>query len=145
MYRLIVYGEPVGQGRPRFARHGRFIQTYDPAKSKSYKEYIKLCAAQNKPDEPLMGPITLNLKIYRPIPKSTTKRDRAQITSGHLRPAKKPDIDNVFKAVTDALSGIWYQDDLQIVEMSAQKYYSDTPRVEVTMTTFEEANYAVHP
>jgi Holliday junction resolvase RusA-like endonuclease len=145
MYRLIVYGEPVGQGRPRFARHGRFIQTYDPAKSKSYKEYVKLCASQNKPETPLEGPVSIHLDIYRPIPKSTSKKDRAQIAAGNLRPAKKPDIDNVYKAVTDALSGIWYHDDLQIVEMAAKKYYSEQPRVEISMETIEEANYAVHP
>ncbi len=37
---IVVPGEPVPQGRPRFARHAGYVQTYDPKRSKNYKSRI---------------------------------------------------------------------------------------------------------
>lgn len=51
----------------------------------------------------------------------------------HIRPTKKPDLDNIMKCVTDALNEIAYQDDKQIVSASIEKYYSEEPRVEVAI------------
>ena len=42
----------------------------------------------------------------------------------------KPDIDNLFKAVTDACTGIVWKDDNQIVSTKSDKFYSEVPRVE---------------
>ena len=39
--KLVIYGEPVAQGRPRFSRRGNFVTTYDPPKSKAYKALVK--------------------------------------------------------------------------------------------------------
>lgn len=44
---------------------------------------------------------------------------------------KKPDIDNYFKAVTDALEGILYKNDGQIAAVTMQKLYSLNPRTEI--------------
>ena len=50
---------------------------------------------------------------------------------GVRRPTKKPDIDNVEKIILDALNGIAYDDDKQVVEEASSKLYSDVPRVEI--------------
>ncbi len=50
---------------------------------------------------------------------------------GKILPAKKPDIDNVVKAVLDALNGVAYRDDTQVIELHVRKSYSEKPRVEV--------------
>lgn len=55
------------------------------------------------------------------------------MNAGFIRPTTKPDIDNVQKAVMDALTGVWYVDDSQIVESHVGKWYSENPRVEVTV------------
>lgn len=52
---------------------------------------------------------------------------------GKILPAKKPDIDNVVKAVLDALNGVAYRDDTQVVELHVRKSYSEKPRVEVSI------------
>lgn len=44
---------------------------------------------------------------------------------------KKPDIDNYFKAVTDAVNGILYKDDGQIAVNVSRKVYSWNPRTEI--------------
>lgn len=57
---------------------------------------------------------------------------------GLLRPTTKPDVSNVIKGVEDALNGVWYKDDSQIVAYGkVGKWYSDMPRVEITMEVLE--------
>ena len=53
------------------------------------------------------------------------------MASGDMRPVKRPDWDNVGKIVTDALNGVAYDDDSQIVSASVEKYYSEEPRTEI--------------
>ena len=50
---------------------------------------------------------------------------------GLMNPIKRPDADNIAKIVLDALNGIAYKDDSQIVDLSVPKRYSDKPRVEI--------------
>ena len=133
-YRAVVLGEPVAQGRPRFSRQGGFVKAYDPAKSRDYKQYVRLVAAQDAPDAPVTGAVVLSLKIYRAVPKSMSKKKREAALAGQLRPTTKPDVSNVLKGVEDALKGLWYVDDSQIVGYGELgKWYSERPRIEVAM------------
>ena len=50
--------------------------------------------------------------------------------SGALRPITKPDADN-FAKVIDALNGIVWPDDNQVVELTVEKFYSTRPRLEM--------------
>lgn len=52
----------------------------------------------------------------------TSKKNKALMKSGELRPTKKPDIDNLIKSLTDGLNGV------------ASKYYSEVPRVELVIS-----------
>lgn len=58
------------------------------------------------------------------VPKSYTKKKRAECLDCLIRPAKKPDIDNVLKAVLDALNGFAYDDDRQVVSVTCRKFYA---------------------
>lgn len=131
MIEFIIPGDPIPQGRPRAARNGRKIIMYDPKESREYKQYVSLIARQHAPKTLLEGPLSVRMKIYRQIPKSTTKKDRALIFEGKKRPITKPDTDNYTKSVLDALNGIIYKDDSQVTDLYASKYYSDDPRVEI--------------
>jgi hypothetical protein len=44
MTMFTVYGEPVGKGRPRFAKRGNFVSTYTPQKTKTYEDEIRMMA-----------------------------------------------------------------------------------------------------
>lgn len=131
MIEFTIPGDPVPQGRPRAGRAGRRIVMYDPKESREYKRYVSLIARQHAPKTLLKGPLSVEMKIYRKIPKSTTKKDRALISEGIKRPVTKPDTDNYTKSVLDALNGIIYKDDSQVTDLYASKYYSDNPRVEL--------------
>lgn len=131
MVSFTIPGNPVAQGRPRAARRGNRIMMYDPKPSKDYKEYVAKIAKEYAPEEPTEAALGVQMKIYREIPKSTTKKDRKLINEGLKRPVVRPDTDNYTKAILDALNGIIYKDDSQIVDLKASKYYSDDPRVEI--------------
>ena len=135
-----VPGQPVAKGRPKFARQAGFVRAYTPEKTVAYETLVKLAAGEAMAgDPPMQGPLSLMLRLYLAIPKSTTKRDRAAIVAGYFLPTKKPDIDNVLKAVTDAMNGIVYEDDAQLVTVMVVKQYSDTPRAEVGVMRAVEA------
>lgn len=137
MVKIIIYGEPVPQGRPRFVRRGKFVATYDPPKSVAYKKMVKLQAIAQYKNTPLMGALCVEMTVYRSMPKSGSKALKMRRLSGEDRPITKPDVDNYYKAVTDALTGIVWEDDNQIVHMSGDKFYTDNPRVELTITKFK--------
>ena len=140
MVKLTIYGEPVAQGRPRFSTQGGFARAYDPAKSRDYKDYIKLAASQQMQTPPLDGALTLSLCVYRQIPKSMAKKHRPLAENGVLRPTTKPDLDNYVKGIKDALKGICWNDDGQIVAYKEPfgKYYSATPRIEIVIESLNE-------
>ena len=125
-----VAGEPKGKERPRFCHNG---QIYTPKQTTTYEQqiifdYYKQCG-NVKFDE--NSQLELFVKAYYKIPKSASKKKRIAMLSEEIRPTKKPDGDNILKAVADALNGVCYKDDKSIVKMSIEKFYSDVPRIEV--------------
>lgn len=103
----------------------------DPEKSKDFKSYVKLLASQNRPKLLLSGPLAVELRVYKPILKSFTLKEKEAAKQGIKRPITKPDLDNHAKGVLDAMNKIIYNDDAHIVDLVVSKFYSDYPRVEV--------------
>lgn len=127
-----VYGEPVGKGRPRFARRGNFVSTYSPQKTKTYEDEIRMMAkAAMGASEPLETPVTVAIYIRVGIPASFSKQKRKDALSGILKPTKKPDLDNVAKCFLDSMNEIVYLDDKQVINLHVTKVYAETPAVEV--------------
>jgi Holliday junction resolvase RusA-like endonuclease len=132
MLMYTVYGEPVGKGRPRFARRGNFVSTYTPQKTKSYEDEIRMMAkAAMGASEPLETPVTVAIYIRVGIPASFSKQKRKDALSGIIKPTKKPDLDNVAKCFLDSMNEIVYLDDKQVVNLHVTKIYAETPAVEV--------------
>ena len=137
---IVVYGEPVPQGRPKFVRIGNHVHTYDPEKSRSYKQLVRFWVTQHlkKIDgfKPYENALCVDLTFYLGIPTSWSKQKRIQASQGVIRPTSKRlgDADNLCKAVTDAISGLVYVDDSQIVNLGISKYYSETPRCVLKVT-----------
>ena len=136
-----VYGSPVAQGRPRFARVGNFVRAYDPDKSRTWKQDVKAAVLDQLNGAPEIhdGPLWLKLFFHLPRPKSLPKKVMHHV--------KKPDADNLAKAIKDAMRGVVYRDDSQIVALEVRKQYGDPPRViiaveQIDVTTHERR--AVH-
>lgn len=123
-----VPGSPRGKGRPRFTRGGI---AFTDAKTRNSEAFIKLVASEAMAGRKLLeGPLRATLLAYFDVPKSMPKRDRPSALDGSLRPTKKPDADNILKLI-DALNGVVFKDDSQIVEASIRKFYAETPRLEI--------------
>ena len=82
-------------------------------------------------------PVTLRIIARYLPPKSVSKKRKLDMLEGRELPLKKPDMDNIVKVVADALNGVAYHDDTQIVSLSMEKFYSDSPRVEVSISNLE--------
>ena len=81
----------------------------------------------------------MRIQAFYEVPKSCSKvRRTANVKRGELLPAKKPDIDNIVKAVLDALNEVAYRDDTQVVELQVRKQYSERPRLEICNERLEE-------
>lgn len=68
-------------------------------------------------------PVALTLNFYFKRPKSAPK--------SRVMPTVKPDTDKLIRAILDALTGILYHDDAQVVKVTAMKHYGDPERVEI--------------
>lgn len=122
---IFVAGDPKGQPRPRaFARNG-MVRMYDPATAEGWKSAIadewRRSASAHKT---VTGPVSLTLRFYMPRPKSHFN------SKGELKPTapqyyeRKPDADNLAKAVMDALTQLRaWQDDDQVVILKVVKQY----------------------
>ena len=120
-----VDGNPVPKGRPRFARRGQFVQTYTDAKTIDYETNVAMRARHAiGSTKPLEGALSVFLYLRYTVPASYSKKRKEACLRGVEYP-KRIDIDNVYKSVTDAMNGIVYLDDSQIVEAHIKKVYAE--------------------
>lgn len=129
--KIVIDGKPMGKQRPRF--NTKTGHTYTPDKTVNYENWVKLCWREQTKGEKLTGAIKADLKVFYPIPKTTSKKKRKFMLAGLERPTKKPDIDNIAKVILDSLNGLAYDDDKQIVFCAINKWYGENPRVEVIL------------
>lgn len=96
--------------------------------------YRKYCGNYHFPKD---TPIEIVVYAFYAIPKNTSKAKRAKMIAGEIRPIIKPDWDNIGKLVSDALNGIAYDDDKQVVDGTTRKFYSDHPRTVIFLQKAE--------
>lgn len=120
-----VEGDPKGKERPRPNRFGR---PYTPKNTVAYEKKIREACEKQCPTRKagFLGPVELEVRAYYRIPKSTTKKARAFMLEGKSFPTKTPDGDNICKAVLDAINGVAFADDKQVVEIAIKKRYTTT-------------------
>lgn len=129
-----VFGKAKSKDRPRFDSRNKI--TYTPKKTVNYEREIKSAYIEASGGRNIFGekPVLMVVVEHKVIPKSFTKKKREQILYNELFPTTKPDYDNVAKIVSDALNGLAYKDDSQVIAFS-DKVFSDNdmPFVEVFM------------
>ena len=132
---IVIPGEPVGKQRPRVVRNGGVTRTYTPEKTASYENLVKVEYERQAHGEhyPSGTPVSMKITACFALNKGDSKRKRDYKLRGVIRPTKKPDIDNVIKVIADALNGLAYDDDSQIVTAKVYKVFGETPSVTVTI------------
>lgn len=127
---FIIPGAPYGKGRPRIGKVGAHARMFTPEKTVNYENLVRHSAFLAMDGAPLLeGPILVRMNIGCTIPASWSNKKRAQALNGEIFPTTKPDIDNVEKAIFDAMNGVVWRDDVQVVDVIKQKRYSAIPRV----------------
>lgn len=144
---FIIDGEPMCKQRPKFSKVGNFVKTYTPKETVQYESRVlieyKEALKEDYPgikyqylfdkDEPIYATIVANFGL--------TKRDYGKKGLNKSGKEKlenkwcqiKKDCDNIAKIILDALNGIAYYDDKQIVMLLVIKHWSKTPCVKVTL------------
>ena len=149
--RVVLLGEPQGKGRPRsriamlksargigdrpmplkLAIKHLFIAVYTPRETVQYENALALAgrnAMKSRP--PMIGPLRANILAVMTVPASWSGKKKTDALHGSLRPTVSPDWDNIGK-ILDALNGIVFEDDKQIVSANVEKVYGQLPRLEI--------------
>lgn len=135
MIQLVFYMEPVPKAAPRTTFGDGSIQTYNPDKTTQAMAFIKSSAiswanengVSSFPIYEARLPLLMSATFVKLRPKSLPKR----VTL----PAVMPDLDNYCKLLLDALKGVIFDDDGQIVGMMLEKEFvqpGGMPRIEVS-------------
>lgn len=132
--KLTIPGVPIAKKRPRFARRGRFVTTYNCQETEEGRWLLSVRESFRKNGllEPLSTPVSIAMTFFMPIPASAPKRLRAlmELNQAHT---KKPDLDNCVKFVLDCLNGELFRDDSLVYRISAEKRYAVNPGTVLTV------------
>lgn len=135
--KYIIPIEPKPQSRPRMKKGG----AYEERPMTLWKKAVALHLRGKRPKMIASGPILISMTFYiRPpqyVSKSNTKNPLKNWELEKIFVDKRPDLDNYVKAFLDASDKILFKDDGQIAAMTAQKLYSNNPRIEVEIEGME--------
>ena len=116
------------------------VGSHMPAETEAYQDTIGYLARQAmKGQDPLEGPVRLHIRAFVPIPKRTPNYRIWEIRRGLYHPCKTPDMTNIAKLAEDALNGIVFKDDKQVVRWGARsgRFFSFRPRLEIDVEPVE--------
>jgi Holliday junction resolvase RusA-like endonuclease len=136
MISLKLYGDPVPQKRPRFARRGNFVHTYD--EQAKMKEGYKWQLKSQYREDLLSVPLLVDITFFMPIPESTSKARKTEMIRGKYYHMKRPDLDNLEKFLLDCLIGTVIEDDSIIVEVRKRKIYCSKSGTELMIIPVAE-------
>lgn len=131
-----IKGKVKAKQSVKFGRNGI---KYTPKDMVEYANLVRMSFINAYPDWHACNfedkPLKVEIDVCMPIPKSYSKKKTEQALTNEIRPTVKPDCDNIAKNINDALNGIAYPDDKQIVSLIVNKYYSRNEYVEISITT----------
>lgn len=130
-----IYGEPRGKERPKFSTVCGHVTARTPENTVLYENLVKteyrIQSGVRFADDAMLS---VRIFAFLSVPRSASRKKHLAMIDRLIRPTRKPDFDNIGKIICDALNGIAYRDDAQIVDALVRKFYSDTPRVIVEIS-----------
>ncbi len=126
MIEIIILGKPIAKARPRFARRGKFVVTYNSQETEEGRFLFEVQKQWSR--APIEGPLKVRCSFEMPIPKSTSKKKSWAMACDQIKHTKKPDVDNLLKFICDCLNGVIFKDDSQIIYLAGGKFYSEEPK-----------------
>lgn len=111
MNELLFMIDPVPASRPRMTRTGH---AYTAEPYRTFKDKLKTMMQTSWDNEMIESPVTVSIAVWCRRPKSTKL------------PHPRPDVDNYAKAVLDAMSGVVFTDDKNVVELYVTKQWTES-------------------
>lgn len=146
---VIIYEIPEGSPRPRArfikskgnnilanARSNPgFIQVYSitGASDKKFMQEFKTNSDFDFLESLIYTPCSVKYDAYFKTPSIFNAKEKMLAELGMIRPLSKPDFDNVEKKYSDMYTGNIWVDDSIVIESNFNKYYSELPRIEITL------------
>ena len=137
---FVVYGDARPAGSKRAFKHphtGKIVVTEMAKGAKPWRADVQAAALEVFRGPLLTGPLAVTFTIYRPRPAGHlgTGRNAGTVKdSAPAYPTTRPDVLKLARALEDALQGIVYRDDSQIVDEFLHKRYGEPARAEVSIT-----------
>lgn len=127
-YLFFVAGLPVPQGSKKIVRCGAHPIMVEASKGlMPWRQQVSATARCRAPERPRPGPVEVRLDFFMRAPKTKIpvscpkRRDAA----GLAWPTTRPDIDKLSRGILDALTGIFWEDDSQVVRLIAEKHFAE--------------------
>lgn len=120
-----IPGTPKGKGRPRFSRKSG--AAFTPKETRNHEAYVKMLAAKAMEEAvlgPFDGPVKVVINVMCGVPASWPQTKKARAAANILKPTNG-DLDNIVKAITDAMNSVVYKDDRQIYRIEATRMFAD--------------------
>ena len=135
IYEFEVPGKVIGKGRQKLNSYTGVV--YTPTKTKDYESLVEQYFLLKYPRFKILeGRIKVSIIAYFSIPKATKKSDINEMLDNNISPTKKPDIDNIVKAVLDSMNKFAFKDDNQITKLEVEKKYSLEDKVYVKIEEY---------
>lgn len=136
-YNFTVNTKAIGKARPRFNTYTK--ATYTPQKTKNYEEIIKNTFQEKYGFKinPSANEIYIKIDVEFAPPESYSKKKKAELIDWKQGYMHKPDVDNIAKAVLDALNGVVWLDDKQVVGLLVLKAYGKEDKINIEIIEVE--------
>jgi len=149
-HRFIVWGvaQPAGSKQAFVPLHPKTKEPYrnknggivvsvvdDNPKSRKWKKHVATVAREEYGGPVFEGPIKVTMLFYRERPKShfTAMGLLSKLGRETPYPITKPDATKLLRGTEDALKGICWLDDAQVVKPCPEKHWGSPARVEITV------------
>lgn len=130
-YTFEIHEKAIGKERPRYS--AKTHRMYTPTRTSTFEEKVKnaFLAKYNIQTEPTEKPLEAIIKVQFMPPESLSKNKKNALLFTPYD--KKPDCDNLAKAILDSLNELAYKDDKQITYLSIEKIYGLENKIEVDL------------
>jgi Holliday junction resolvase RusA-like endonuclease len=122
------YGAAIPKARA--GRNGQ--QSFTPKRNAAFEANIRAIGAvamAKAGQAPSCDACRVEMAFERCIPKSWSKKKALEMRG--LPITGRPDIDNLAKAILDALNGVTYEDDAQVSDLHVTRRWGETDSVRV--------------
>lgn len=123
-FSLFIPGKPLTKGSWRPVKSkttGKIFMKSDNKEAPFWQQTIKILVKNKMAGIIWDGPVSLILEYYFLKPKSVKR----------TYPTVKPDIDKLERLVLDALTGVVYRDDAQVIKVHHKKLYGEREGISI--------------